>query len=183
MKIIVQQNRSTAGFEILALDWILIADIDFVDASISEDEKLGEIIGISKQHYIDFRVYRTSGGLRAICISDFFRAAAPVSRRVLMDLGCDFQYINMAERLKEFACRISPKPFRLGIEVAPKFNFYQLLPYEQKQWIEEYEKRKNGFKTCDFILQTSECQIPEKIQNFIKLHDEKTKCELDLPLA
>lgn len=182
MKITAELNRSTNGYEIITLDWILISDIDLTEFK-NEEEKLGEIIGISKQHRINFRVYRTTNGLRAICVSDFFRAVAPVSKRVLMDIGCDPFYTNMSQRLGEFSCRVSPKPFRVGISVPPKFNFYKLLPYEQKQWIEEYNKKIEGFKACEFVLQTSECEVPQQIQNFIKLHDEKTKCNYNFPIA
>lgn len=181
MKLTAELTRTLAGYKVLLIDGILVADIDF-GTNTNESDKLGEIIGVAQEHRLSFRIYKTFNGLRPICVSHFFRAAAGSSQRVMLDLGCDKRYIEMSHNKQIFACRTSPKPSRIGINVS-NFNFYNLLPYEQETWILNYENKSKEYKTCDFILQTSECEIPKQIQNFIKLHDEKTECELDLPLA
>jgi len=182
MKLTAELTRSTAGYKVLLVDGILMADIDFKFEK-NESDKLGEIISIAKEYNLSFRVYRTFNGLRPICVSNFFRAAAGASQRVMMDLGCDGDYIQMCVSSNIFSCRISPKPSRIGIARPFNFNFYDLLPHEQEQWIADYDKKSSGYKACEFILQTSECEMPSQIQNFIKLHDDKSGCELDLPIS
>jgi len=182
MKLTAELTRSTAGYNVLLVEGILIADIDFKFEK-NEPDKLGEIIAIAKEHQLSFRIYRTFNGLRPICVSHFFRAAAGASQRIMSDLCCDEDYIQMCVKGNIFSCRVTPKPSRIGVVRPFNFNFYDMLPYEQNNWIEDYNNKSGGHKACEFILQTSECEIPKQIQNFIKLHDEKSGCGLDLPLA
>lgn len=183
MKLRAELTRSGAGFEVILIDGILMADIDLYKQTKDQEEILGDIIGIAEQHKLSFRVYRTYGGLRPICISDFFKIAAGVSSRVMRDLNCDMDYLAVSRRISTFGCRISPKPFRVGMNMTQDFDFYNMLPYEKKEWLEEYNEKSKGYKTCEFLLQTSDCEIPQSIQNFIKVHEEKTKCGMDLPFA
>jgi hypothetical protein len=173
-------TKSEAGFDNIFVDGILIADCD-LDKKTNEEEKLGEIIGMADEYDLCFRIYRTFAGLRPICVSDFFKSMSPISSKILDDLGSDYRYKNTVKKFKTFSCRISPKPNRIGIVLDG--GFYSMLPRDQRAWTEKYNTACAGFKACDFILQTSECDIPSQIQNFVALHDEKSGCTLDLPLA
>jgi len=178
MKIIAEIARTNEGYEDILYDGILTADCDLENQNY--DEKLGHIISYSIENEISFRIYRTFAGFRLICVNYFFRPLTEITHRILKDIDCDPRYSFSIFETRKFSCRITPKPSRIGME---KPNFYSFFPKQQNKWIEEYNLLSLNYKTCDFILQTFECEIAPQIQNFIKLHDEKSGCSLDLPLA
>lgn len=180
MKMFAEILRTDGGFESILVDGILTGDCDISEPS-DIDDKIGEIIGIAKEYELSFRIYRTFAGLRPICVSHILRPLAPIAQRILADIGSDPKYINAMVQNKTFSCRSTPKPERVGMDGGIKF--YSMLPKEQEEWVQKYNDLIKGFKTCDFVLQTSECEIPSQIQNFIRLHDEKTGCHLNLPMA
>jgi hypothetical protein len=148
-----------------------------------EAEEVGQILTLADDYSLVFRVYRTPQGLRAICVSDKVRPKAAVSKRLLEDINTDWRYVKSAQDIESFSARIGGKPARMGMEVPDKFNYFALLPKEQREWDARYNAVAQKYKACEFILQTTECKMPSEIANFIALHDERTKCFADLPMA
>jgi hypothetical protein len=181
MKEVAKVHRSTDGFPIISVSCTLISDCDFLRKP--EPELISQVQAISVEHELAFRIYRTNLGLRVICVSDIFRASSPASSRLLRMLGCDERYLQRASRYNEFSARIGGKPTRMGIPALEGFNFHGLLPKERREWEAVYDEKSRHFKACEFVAQTRDCDTPSPIVNFIKLHDERSKCYSDLPMA
>jgi hypothetical protein len=166
------------------VDCILIGDCDAKALSgQNETSALAYFLTLADDYELTLRIYRTFAGLRVICVSDHFRPSAPVSQRVLGDFRSDYRYNEMVERIGEFGARLGGKPERMGLSMPKKFDYYALLPKERREWDASYDAVAANYRACEFILQTSECEMPSEIANFIALHDERTKCFSDLPLA
>lgn len=183
MKYTAEIRFSTRGYNTLYVDGILIADID--SNHMNDSAIIQNIHNFSSANGLAFRVYKTFAGIRAICISHHFRAATGAAERILRGLLSDEKYIKICKSENYFAARIDPKPERVGISIAQKFNFYDMLPMEQDAWMKEFKEKKGGFRVCEYITQTSidEDKIPSPIKNLVKLHDERTLCHTSLPLA
>jgi hypothetical protein len=176
--------RDNNGVPIVMVESVLIADCDLprVDAE-TESRAISYYLTLAQDYELVFRIYRTPQGLRVICVSDFIKPKAPVAKRILEDLGSDPRYDKSAINIGSFVARLGGKAARMGLQVPPKFGYYALLPKEQRAWDAVYNAAAANYRACEFILQTSECEMPSEIANFIALHDERTKCFSDLPMA
>jgi hypothetical protein len=178
VKIVAEIARANAGYECIIVDGILTGDCDIAAADC--ERRISAISKMADDWGLAFRIYRTRAGLRPICVSHLFRPLAPITEKILTKMGTDPLYLVAVKKQLSFICRTTPKPERVGIE---RPSYYSMLPREQEAWVSRYEAARQGYKTCSFLSQTSECEMPSQIANFIKLHDERTGCELDLPLA
>jgi hypothetical protein len=184
MKAVAEILRNRKGYMMVLTNCVLISDVDLVscDAN-SEASVIEDLLTLADDYELAFRVYRTCQGLRVICVSNLIRPCAPVARRLLVDTCCDSRFIESTVAIGKFGARLGGKAHRLGLVVPKDFNYYALLPKEQREWDAHYDAVAQNYKACEFILQTSECEMPSEIANFIALHDERTKCFTDLPLA
>lgn len=177
-------TRGRQGVPIVLVDSIFIADCDL---QTSDAETEGKVISyyltLAREYELVFRIYRTPKGLRLICVSDFIKPKAPVSKMLLQDLGSDPRYNKSIGKIGTFIARLGGKAPRMGLPMPEKFNYFALLPKEQRAWDAAYDAVAPNYRACEFILQTSECEMPSEIANFIALHDERTKCFSDLPMA
>lgn len=176
--------RNIQGQPLVIVEGVFIADCDLprTDAE-TEAKAVSYYLTMASDYELDFRIYRTPQGLRVICVSDFIKPKAPVAKRLLEDLGSDPRYNKSVIEMGKFSARLGGKAHRMGISVPPKFHYYALLPKEQRAWDAAYDAVAPNYRACEFILQTSECEMPSEIANFIALHDERTKCFSDLPMA
>ena len=184
MSATAQIVRSKVLYPVALVDCILISDTDLTQKTAqAEADVLSHLCTMANDYEMTFRAYRTPQGLRLICVSDLLRPAAEVSARILADLGCDSKYIEGIKAYGKFGARLGGKAQRMGITLPADFNYFALLPKEQREWDAVYDAVAPNYRACEFILQTSECEMPSEIANFIALHDERTKCFSDLPMA
>lgn len=177
-------TRTIGGQMAVLVENILIADCDLPAPSAeAESYALSYYLTLSGDYSLVFRAYRTVMGLRVICVSDLIKPKAPVAKRLLEDLGSDPRYNKTVCEIGSFAARLTGKAPRMGLTVPDKFHYYALLPKEQREWDAVYDDVAQNYRACEFILQTSECEMPSEIANFIALHDERTRCFSDLPMA
>ena len=165
---------STGKFYIILSQNILNTDIDTDD---SKEVVFEKIKNISLKTGLHFRIYSTTKGYNAICINRLFKPVDKEAKAIMDLLGCDWRYELSCALQKSFRARITPKPERIGMAVD------RGLRKNTKKWIDEYLSISQGYKTCDFIGQTEEVDMPEIISSFISVHDELTKCFQDLPKA
>lgn len=177
-------TRDSKGKPIVLVESIFIADCDLPRADAeTEAFAISFYTTLALDYELVFRVYRTIQGLRLICVSDFIKPEAPVAKRILEDLHSDPQYNKSVIQIGKFSARLGGKPHRMGIPTPRDFHYYGLLPKERRAWDAAYDAVAPNYRACEFILQTSECEMPSEIANFIALHDERTKCFSDLPMA
>ena len=185
MKALAEVTRNSMGSPVVLVNCVLIGDCDLKEPSAeSEAEVISQFLTLSQDYELAFRIYRTNAGLRAICVSDPLRPSAPLASRLLEDIGSDPRYNRSIASTGMFSARLGPKPQRIGMEVPEKFNFYALLPRDQKEWTTQYDELAVNYKSCEFVLQTgASVEMPSQILNFINLHDGRSRCFEDLPLA
>ena len=131
------------------------------------------------------RVYRTHSGLRYLVTHALFTPTDPQAQEAMAALGADAQYIRLCQVQKSFRARLTPKPWRIGME-NPPVNF----PYEDaseeaemRAWEARYEAASQGRATCRFMEELGGGAEHPEVTPLRTLHDERTRATSGLPLA
>jgi hypothetical protein len=131
------------------------------------------------------RVYRTSAGLRYLVTHDLFSPTDPATQAAMTALGADPQYIKLCQVQKTFRARLTPKPWRIGVENPPV-----TFPYEgpgeeaqMRQWEARYDAASRGRATCRFVEEIGTGAEHPDVASLRALHDEHTRATSGLPLA
>ena len=131
-----------------------------------------------------FRAYRTASGLRLMATHETFDPEATQTARVLEELGCDPLFMRLCRTQKSFRARLTPKPWRIGVE-NPGFRF----PYKATQavaaanWRTQYEERSLEWAACAFIATIGRESLCEDARAIVAHHDQATKANSGQKLA
>lgn len=132
-----------------------------------------------------FRVYRTAGGFRLLATDRVFTPASSDSESVMRATGADPAFVQLCRVQESFRARLTPKPWRIG-EKPPPGQF----PRDDRgqeaafaAWLERYERASASKATCRFVETVGSGWMHPEIAPIVRLHDERTKAERDLPLA
>lgn len=131
------------------------------------------------------RVYRTSAGLRYLVTHDTFSPTDPAAQEAMAALGADPQYVTLCQVQKSFRARLTPKPWRIGIE-NPPVTFPYEGPEEEaemRQWEARYDAASRSRATCRFVEEMGTGAEHPDIAPLRALHDEHTRATSGLPLA
>lgn len=134
------------------------------------------------------RLYRTPAGLRLLALHRRFDPREPEVEATFKALGADTTYALMCRNQNCFRARVSPKPWRLGLQPlrAPYSAVWSpehaQLP-ARRAWISEYQQAAAGFASCRYLETLGEGLIDPAAQSVQKLHDRLCQAERDLPLA
>jgi hypothetical protein len=135
-----------------------------------------------------FRVYRTPAGLRVLVTHRPFDPSEPAVRELFAALGVDPVYERMCLNQQCFRARVSPKPWRIGIDrhIRPRPGVWPVRPErlpERQAWIEDYEATAEGFAACEFIEAVGNGIVHPEVACVVKLHDELSRATSGLPIA
>lgn len=135
-----------------------------------------------------FRVYRTPAGLRVLVTHRPFDPNEPAVREVFSALGVDPMYERMCLNQQCFRARVSPKPWRIGIDrhMKPRPGVWPVRPErlaERQAWIEDYEATAEGFAACEFVEAIGSGIVDPAVAPVVKLHDELSRATSGLPIA
>lgn len=134
------------------------------------------------------RVYRTPAGLRLMATHRRFAPRDPDVRACFDALGVDPLYARMCFRQDCFRARVSPKPWRMGMQRlrAPYSAAWRpehaSLPARQA-WIDEYEDRALGYAACRYLETVGDGEDDLADAEVCLLHDDLCRAEGDLPIA
>ncbi|HET7233667.1 MAG TPA: hypothetical protein VFJ16_26900 [Longimicrobium sp.] len=131
------------------------------------------------------RVYRTYAGLRYLVTHAPFSPTDGETQAVLAAVGADAQYIRLCQVQKSFRARLTPKPWRIGME-NPRVKFPYENPAaerEMRAWEARYNQASAGRATCHFIEEIGTGAEHPDIAPIRALHDEQTRATSGLPLA
>jgi hypothetical protein len=134
------------------------------------------------------RVYRTPAGLRLMATHRRFAPRDPEVRACFDALGVDPLYARMCFRQDCFRARVSPKPWRMGMQRlrAPYSAAWRpehaALPARQA-WIDEYDDRALGYAACRYVETVGDGEDDLAIAEVCVLHDDLCRAERDLPIA
>jgi hypothetical protein len=132
-----------------------------------------------------WRVYRTRAGLRLLATQGLVEAGSSSSDNVLLELGSDPLYQKLCKSQKCFRARLTPKPWRCGIQAKPERWPWLDAKAETKfqKWEKLYQSYAFNWATCQLIRQIGNPTVHTEIQLIIKLHDDATRVASSLPLA
>ncbi len=131
------------------------------------------------------RVYRTYAGLRYLVTHAPFSPTDADVQAVMTAVGADRQYIRLCQVQKSFRARLTPKPWRIGVE-SPPVTFPYEGPAEESEmrsWVTRYDAASAGRATCRFVEEIGTGAEHPDIAPIRALHDEHTRATSGLPLA
>ena len=130
-------------------------------------------------------VYRTAAGLRVAIVDRVIRASDPDVHGILKELDSDPRYLLLCDAQQCFRARLSPKPWRIGIEM-----LRERYPFEDeaaeatyRDWQRRYDAATPQYSTCQFVERLGPQTIDSTLAPLIELHDAMTGVANRLPLA
>lgn len=134
------------------------------------------------------RCYRTPAGLRLLALHRVFDPGAPEVAACFEALGVDTVYALMCQRQHCFRARVSPKPWRVGIQarLRPRPGVWPVavehLPMRQR-WIEDYQRASRDHAACRFEREYGQGPVDARADEVRRLHDALSGAERGLPIA
>ncbi|HVJ67559.1 MAG TPA: hypothetical protein VM510_06215 [Caulifigura sp.] len=134
------------------------------------------------------RVYRTPSGLRILAMHRTFDPQEADVAECFRELKADEVYVRMCLRQNCFRARLTPKPWRIGINhhIRPRTTVWPVPPELQPfrdAWIREYEARSTDFAACRWIGDYGRGTIDFRVRTVQELHDRLSHANTELPLA
>ena len=121
---------------------------------------------------------------RAI-VDRVIRASDPDVHGILKELDSDPRYLLLCDAQQCFRARLSPKPWRIGIEM-----LRERYPFEDEaaeatyhDWQRRYDAAAPRYATCAFVEHLGPQTIDSTLAPLIELHDAMTGVANRLPLA
>ncbi|HEX2093180.1 MAG TPA: hypothetical protein VHG28_12295 [Longimicrobiaceae bacterium] len=140
---------------------------------------------IAGRHDWRVRVYRTHSGLRYLVTHALFAPADPEAQAAMTALGADPQYIRLCSAQKSFRARLTPKPWRIGVE-NPPVRFPYEEPEEEREireWEARYDRASARYASCHLLEEIGSGADHPEVSPLLALHDEHTRATSGLPLA
>lgn len=158
---------------ILNTDNMLIIDIDingdkiFNDLAKYPEQAISALHILEEKENLNFRIYQTAGGLRAIETTKEWQPASWQTKRLMKSVYADPLYIGLCWSQECFRARLTPKPWR-HLELAPADYNHE----SGEEWINsDYSEE---VAVCKLITEGSK-PIDNKFKSVIKYHDKITK--------
>ncbi|HEU0299414.1 MAG TPA: hypothetical protein VFR37_08175 [Longimicrobium sp.] len=131
------------------------------------------------------RVYRTHSGLRYLVTHAIFTPQDPQVQAAMTSLGADPQYVRLCQAQKSFRARLTPKPWRVGMENPPVSFPYEGQAEEgaMREWASRYDRASQGRATCQLVEELGSGTEHPEVAPLRALHDEHTRAASGLPLA
>ncbi len=194
------------GAEVLNTESLAFVDVDFYDDP-AHKKKSGLLSGLfgkrtaspsQEERWLDrlrdwvnetpersVRVYRTAAGLRYLILTPAMDPTSEATTQLMRTLEADTQYASLCKIQRCFRARLTPKPWRIGIERGNvRFEHYQAGEPALRSWLELYQASSDGYAVCNLIEEIGPAQALEPAtQALIELHDGATGATTGLPLA
>ena len=131
------------------------------------------------------RVYRTHSGLRYLVTHALFSPTDPEAQAAMTALGADPQYIRLCRAQKSFRARLTPKPWRIGVDKPPATFPFESPADEQamRRWEAQYDRASAGRATAQLMEEMGSGAEHPEVAPLRALHDEHTRATSGLPLA
>lgn len=130
------------------------------------------------------RLYRTTAGLRVLVLGAGAAPGSERARELLTELGSDPLYVELCTTHDSYRARLTPKPYRIGVEVLTV-----RWPYQDdrtrsiaEDWVVDYDAAASGHAVCRLVSASGPVPGPDE-QRLVTLHDRRTRIGEQLPLA
>lgn len=197
-------TRNTYGCQVLNTDRALFVDIDLPEpkppggflkrlfgkpeptAKSPEGDALARIeMWTRAKPGCGWRVYRTKAGLRLLATHAPFDPAAAETDAVFEQLGADPLYRRLCRAQKSFRARLTPKPWRCGLN-PPTVRWPWADAKVEKRfadWEQRYATACRNHATCALVRTIGNRQTHPDLATLVAFHDEATRVNTPLPLA
>jgi hypothetical protein len=134
------------------------------------------------------RLYRTPAGLRVLAMHKTFDPNDPEVAEAFEELGVDSMYAFMCQRQRCFRARVSPKPWRIGIEqhLRPRPGVWPVAPERmaaRTAWIENYDEQSKAYASCAYLESLGSGRVDAEAKFVQELHDSLAQSTSSLPIA
>ncbi len=134
------------------------------------------------------RLYRTPAGLRVLVLHRPFDPGEPAVSEFFRAIRADPMYVRMCQRQRCFRARVSPKPWRMGIDshLRPRPGVWPVHPDRmdlRTEWVENYEAAASGYASCRFLERVGADTVHPEAREVQQLHDRMCRAIEELPLA
>jgi hypothetical protein len=131
------------------------------------------------------RVYRTFAGWRVLAVHDVFDPKSDHTIAALREMDSDPQYVQLTKLQQCFRARLTPKPWRCGLERSHRAYPREDPALEQahERWLQSYESASVSYATCRFVTELGRAAWCADAVRVVRLHDEATRADSALPLA
>ncbi len=134
------------------------------------------------------RVYRTPAGFRLLAMHSTFDPSGPETQQFFEHMDVDPRYRNLCRIQRCFRARVSPKPWRIGLEdrIVPRPGVWPPPPEvldRREQWIRRYEEAAQGYAACELLTELGSGRVHPTCRDVQELHDRLCRVGSGLPIA
>lgn len=194
-------SRNSYGCEVLNTSQAFFVDVDVpppgLFAAIAalfrggrnfEQALLAKVDGwVADEPQWGWRVYRTRAGFRLLATQAPISPDDPDCGRAFELFGADRLYRRLCENQQCFRARLTPKPWRCGIEKQAEVARWPWPDAEAEavfhEWLRRYESSTAGKATCRLIGTVGNGVIHPALEQLVEVHDEVTRATSRLQLA
>jgi hypothetical protein len=123
---------------------------------------------------VSMRVYRTYGGLRCLITNEILDPTQESSLALMRELNSDTLYITLCRQQESFRARLTPKPWRCGVDLPPSRYPWDDIAQEQRyrEWERTYERAASQYITCRLVKLFGKDETHPDIAPIVSLHDQ-----------
>jgi hypothetical protein len=134
------------------------------------------------------RIYRTPAGLRVMATHEVFHPNDFQVTEFFDALKVDPIYARMCRNQQCFRARVSPKPWRIGIQkhLKPNPGVWPVDPYylpARNVWLANYDQRSTDYAACRFVESVGSGVVNSRAKLVQELHDQLSQANTALPIA
>lgn len=146
-------------------------DVAFVDVDNGDLNRIRSAQG--KNPSWALRVYRTRAGMRVVAMHARLSPASPEAAELFKALGADPLYIKLCAVQQSFRARLTPKPWRMGLQRLPGSFPWRDAGVEARvnEWIQAYDEERTAYAVCELAGVFGAPSGDELIERIVKLHD------------
>ena len=151
-----------------------------------EQQGLALIRSFSQSHPTwHLHVYRTPKGFRVLVMHQIFDPRGEEAQLLFNALQADPNYVRMCKNQNCFRARISPKPWRIGLEALRSgvWPVKEQSMHARKVWVDEYQTRAEEYASCKFVEQLGSPLTHPKAKHVQSIHDPYCNANFNLEIA
>lgn len=191
-------TRNNYGALILNTDAVFFGDIDVTKSGLLSRilEKFGKTKK-DKPYYVKkvenfqkennqytIKVYETFAGLRLVITNQLFNSQSSDVKTIFSSLDSDPLYVMLCQKQACFRARLSPKPWRVGIE-RPASRFPRSLQVDQIEfdnWLKRYFQATKTMSVVKHLTTFGSDRNNKDVDCILAIHD-KYACKENLELV
>lgn len=131
------------------------------------------------------RIYQTAAGLRCLITNQSFDPTSGDVADILHRFGSDPLYARLCKAQECFRARLTPKPWRCGIDHPPGRYPFRNDAHEAtyRAWEDKYHNTISGYSTCRLRETIGEGRVHDELAAVVEEHDTYACFDESLPLA